>query len=129
METKERLIRVTPKHKIVFLGDQGVGKSSLASRFVYDIYEEKYQPTIGIDFFTRTLVLGECIILKLCFLVCIYTICMEKLWNSLPDNLRTADLILNLTAFVNFNYNSLVSYYISEIFFTLVDISFVLLDL
>ena len=60
METKERIIEVTPKHKIVFLGDQGVGKSSLASRFVYDIYEEKYQPTIGIDFFTRTLVLGEC---------------------------------------------------------------------
>ena len=59
MEKKKPAIEVVPKHKIVFLGDQGVGKSSLASRFIYDIYEEKYQPTIGIDFFTRTLLLGE----------------------------------------------------------------------
>lgn len=59
MDKKKPIIEIVPKHKIVFLGDQGVGKSSLASRFVYDIYEEKYQPTIGIDFFTRTLFLDD----------------------------------------------------------------------
>ncbi|XP_032234202.1 GTP-binding protein ryh1 [Nematostella vectensis] len=48
-----------PKHKIVFLGDQGVGKSSLAGRFIYDIFEEKYQPTIGIDFMTKTVLLDD----------------------------------------------------------------------
>ena len=48
-----------PKHKVVFIGYQGVGKSSLAGRFIYDVYEEKYQPTIGIDFLTRSVKIGE----------------------------------------------------------------------
>lgn len=47
------------KFKIVFLGNQGVGKSALASRFVYDVFENNYQPTIGIDFMTTTLHIGE----------------------------------------------------------------------
>lgn len=50
-----------PKHKVVFIGDQGVGKSSLAGRFIYDVYEEKYQPTIGIDFLTRSVRIGRLI--------------------------------------------------------------------
>lgn len=55
-----------PKHKVVFIGDQGVGKSSLAGRFIYDVYEEKYQPTIGIDFLTRSVKIGEIFSLVIC---------------------------------------------------------------
>ena len=32
-----------PKYKVIFLGDQGVGKSSIINRFVQDRYEPNYQ--------------------------------------------------------------------------------------
>ena len=48
------------KFKIVVLGDQGVGKSALVWKFIYSGFEDKYQPTIGIDFFTKTLYLSKC---------------------------------------------------------------------
>lgn len=47
------------KYKIVVLGDQGVGKSALVWKFVYDGFEDKYLPTIGIDFFTKTVYLSK----------------------------------------------------------------------
>ena len=43
------------KYKIIFLGNQGVGKTSLIQRFIYDTYEDIYQPTIGIDFLSKTM--------------------------------------------------------------------------
>eukprot|EP01113_Clastostelium_recurvatum_P030190 TRINITY_DN3657_c0_g1_i6.p1 TRINITY_DN3657_c0_g1~~TRINITY_DN3657_c0_g1_i6.p1 ORF type:complete len:737 (-),score=150.46 TRINITY_DN3657_c0_g1_i6:58-2268(-) len=36
--------------KFTIIGDQGVGKSSLVSRFTNKTFEEKYKPTIGADF-------------------------------------------------------------------------------
>lgn len=48
------------KFKVVVLGDQGVGKSALVWQFVYKGFEDKYLPTIGIDFFTKTLYLSKC---------------------------------------------------------------------
>jgi GTPase SAR1 family protein len=32
-----------PKYKVIFLGDQGVGKSCIINRFVQDRYEPNYQ--------------------------------------------------------------------------------------
>ena len=31
------------KYKLVFLGDQGVGKTSIITRFMYDSFEKTYQ--------------------------------------------------------------------------------------
>ena len=36
-------------HKVMLLGEIGVGKSSLARRLVYDKFETVYTPTIGVD--------------------------------------------------------------------------------
>lgn len=41
------------KYKIVFLGDQNVGKTTLISQFVYRHVDKNYEPTIGIDFLTK----------------------------------------------------------------------------
>ena len=38
------------KFKLVFLGEQSVGKTSLITRFMYDSFDSTYQATIGIDF-------------------------------------------------------------------------------
>uniref|UniRef100_A0A914D3H5 Rab6 n=1 Tax=Acrobeloides nanus TaxID=290746 RepID=A0A914D3H5_9BILA len=41
------------KYKVVFLGEQSVGKTSLITRFMYDSYDNSYQATIGIDFLSK----------------------------------------------------------------------------
>lgn len=43
------------KYKLVFLGDQSVGKTSLITRFMYDSFDSTYQATIGIDFLSKSL--------------------------------------------------------------------------
>ncbi|CAM41428.1 small GTP binding protein rab6-like protein, partial [Leishmania braziliensis MHOM/BR/75/M2904] len=47
------------KHKLVLLGDQSVGKTSILTRFMYDTFDQQYQPTIGIDFFSKTIHLED----------------------------------------------------------------------
>ncbi|CAA7020537.1 unnamed protein product [Microthlaspi erraticum] len=47
------------KFKLVFLGDQSVGKTSIITRFMYDKFDTTYQPTIGIDFLSKTMYLED----------------------------------------------------------------------
>lgn len=47
------------KYKIVFLGDQSVGKTSIITRFMYDKFDGTYQATIGIDFLSKTMYLDD----------------------------------------------------------------------
>ncbi|ORX61662.1 ras-domain-containing protein [Hesseltinella vesiculosa] len=47
------------KFKMVFLGEQSVGKTSLITRFMYDTFDNTYQATIGIDFLSKTMYLSD----------------------------------------------------------------------
>jgi len=47
------------KYKLVFLGDQSVGKTSIITRFMYDNFDKTYQATIGIDFLSKTIYLED----------------------------------------------------------------------
>merc|ERR1719311_1592806 len=42
------------KYKLVFIGDQAVGKTSIISRFMYDTFDNHYASTIGIDFVSKS---------------------------------------------------------------------------
>ena len=42
-----------PHYKLIFLGDQCVGKSSILNRFYQDKFEPDYQATIGLDFHSK----------------------------------------------------------------------------
>lgn len=44
-------------HKILLIGDSGVGKSSLVRQFVHEGFDPVYVSTIGVDFRIRTLVM------------------------------------------------------------------------
>ncbi|KAL4196157.1 hypothetical protein AMTRI_Chr04g181950 [Amborella trichopoda] len=55
------MVTVSPlaKYKLVFLGDQSVGKTSIITRFMYDKFDNTYQATIGIDFLSKTMYLED----------------------------------------------------------------------
>ena len=53
METIKRLN--VQKFKLMMLGDAGVGKTSIARRFVDDNFMQTYIHTIGIDFLEKTI--------------------------------------------------------------------------
>lgn len=47
------------KFKLVFLGQESVGKTSLITRFMYDSFDNTYSATIGIDFLSKTMYLDD----------------------------------------------------------------------
>ncbi|KAI7726714.1 hypothetical protein M8C21_022793, partial [Ambrosia artemisiifolia] len=47
------------KYKVVFIGDQSAGKSSIITRFIYDKFEPTYETTIGVDFLSKTTYLED----------------------------------------------------------------------
>lgn len=57
--THTRIPGMLTKYKIVFLGDQGVGKTSLITRFMYNTFNTHYNATIGIDFLSKTMYLDS----------------------------------------------------------------------
>lgn len=46
--------------KVVLLGDSGVGKTSIAVRYVQGLFAEDQPPTIGASFFTKRLFVLPC---------------------------------------------------------------------
>jgi hypothetical protein len=58
---RSRLPQAAPltKHKVVFLGDQGTGKTTMIKAFMYGTFEQTYKATVGIDFFSKTLYLDD----------------------------------------------------------------------
>ncbi|KAK4256686.1 hypothetical protein QN277_006377 [Acacia crassicarpa] len=55
------MMTVSPlnKYKLVFLGDELVGKTSIITHFMYEKFDTNYQATIGIDIFSKTMCLED----------------------------------------------------------------------
>ena len=49
-------------YKIVLIGDSGVGKSSLLSRFTRNEFDLESKSTIGVEFATRSITVDEKVI-------------------------------------------------------------------
>jgi Ras-related protein Rab-6A len=58
---KENMSQISSiaKFKLVFLGDQGVGKTSIITMFMFGTFEANYKATIGIDFLSKTMYLED----------------------------------------------------------------------
>lgn len=45
--------------KVVVIGSPSVGKSSLLNRLTYDTFSDKYDVTLGAEFFSRTIITDQ----------------------------------------------------------------------
>ena len=45
--------------KIILIGSSGVGKSSILQRYIQKTFNDSYTSTIGVDFFMKTINIGE----------------------------------------------------------------------
>ena len=80
----------TPKYKLIFLGDQGVGKSCILNRFLNDTFIEDYQATIGLDFQSKNIQIENQDIHLLLY----DTAGQEKFRSLIPMYTRDANIIL-----------------------------------
>jgi len=79
-----------PKYKLIFLGDQSVGKSCIMNRFMNDTFTEEYQATIGLDFQSKNVQIdGQDIHLLL-----YDTAGQEKFRSLIPMYTRDANIVL-----------------------------------
>ena len=76
--------------KIIFLGDQYVGKSSILNRFYQDKFEENYQATIGLDFHSKNVIINGNNVRLLLY----DTAGQEKFKSLIPMYIRDANIIL-----------------------------------
>ena len=79
-----------PKFKIIFLGDQGVGKSSILNRFAQDKFESNYQATIGLDFHSKNVLIDNVNVRLLLY----DTAGQEKFKSLIPMYIRDANIII-----------------------------------
>ena len=79
-----------PKFKIIFLGDQGTGKSSILNRFVSDKFNPNYQATIGLDFNSKNVKIDNQDVRLLLY----DTAGQEKFRSLIPMYTRDAQIIL-----------------------------------
>ena len=49
---------VQQSHKVVFLGNSSVGKTSIINQMIYHNSSDNQQPTIGVDFFSMNITVG-----------------------------------------------------------------------
>ena len=76
--------------KLIFLGDQFVGKSSILNRFYQDKFDSEYQATIGLDFHSKNVNINGNVIR-----ISLYdTAGQEKFKSLIPMYIRDANIIL-----------------------------------
>ena len=92
-----------PKYKLIFLGDQSVGKSCILNRFLNDTFIEDYQATIGLDFQSKNVQIEN----QDVHLLLYDTAGQEKFRSLIPMYTRDANIILlvydisNKDSFIN----------------------------
>lgn len=79
-----------PKFKMIFLGDQGTGKSSILNRFVNDKFDPNYQATIGLDFNSKNVKIDNQDVRLLLY----DTAGQEKFRSLIPMYTRDAQIII-----------------------------------
>ncbi|KAH0791754.1 Ras family protein [Histomonas meleagridis] len=77
-------------HKIVLIGNSSVGKTSIITQFIYGSTSSEHQPTVGIDFFSKTIQKdGQFVRLQIWD-----TAGQEKFHSLIPSYIRTSTVAI-----------------------------------
>jgi Ras-related protein Rab-6A len=90
MDDDEISVEDLIKLKLIVVGNQGTGKSSILNRYVNETFEEKYQATIGLDFQSKNITIHDQDIR----LILYDTAGQEKFRSLIPMYIREAQIIL-----------------------------------
>ena len=95
------------KQKVVFIGNSTTGKTSLLNRIYSDKFQTDNEPTIGVDFFTKTVLYNEKI-----FKVQLWdTSGQEKYRSLIPSYIRGASIIFIIYDLNNYDsFDSIISW-------------------
>ena len=77
-------------YKIVIIGDQHVGKTSILSKYKYEATDDTYAPTVGIDFLTKNVFLED----KTIRLIMWDTAGQERFKALIPSYLKNANCVI-----------------------------------
>ena len=99
------------KFKLVFLGEQSVGKSSLITRFMYDSFDTTYQATIGIDFLSKTMYLDD----RTVRLQLWDTAGQERFRSLIPSYIRDSNVAIIVYDITNANTFHLTTKWVHEV--------------
>ena len=90
MEDGEVSVEDLIKLKLIVVGNQGTGKSSILNRFVNERFDENYQATIGLDFHSKNITIHD----QDVRLIIYDTAGQEKFRSLIPMYIREAQIIL-----------------------------------
>ena len=90
MEDGEVSVEDLIKLKLIVVGNQGTGKSSILNRFVNETFDEKYQATVGLDFHSKNITIHD----QDVRLIIYDTAGQEKFRSLIPMYIREAQIIL-----------------------------------
>ena len=77
------------RHKIIFVGDAGVGKTTIISRIMDNPFNEVYEPSIGVDFMSKNILFrGQNIKLQMWD-----TAGQEKYKGLIPSYVRNSSIV------------------------------------
>ena len=93
VETKEI------KYKLILLGDENVGKTSIINRFKKDEYTGDYEPTLGLDFQTKTILIDNINVKLLLY----DTAGQEKFRSLIPLYIKEAKIIFLIYDITNYD--------------------------
>ena len=78
------------KYKLIMLGDENVGKTSIINRFKNNEYSGTYEPTLGLDFQTKSIMIDNINVKLLLY----DTAGQEKFRSLIPMYTRDSNIIL-----------------------------------
>ena len=90
MEDGEVSVEDLIKLKLIVVGNQGTGKSSILNRCVNEPFDEKYQATVGLDFHSKNITIHD----QDVRLIIYDTAGQEKFRSLIPMYIREAQIIL-----------------------------------
>ena len=89
------------RHKIIFVGDAGVGKTTIISRIMDNPFSDSYEPSIGVDFMSKNIKFrGQIIKLQMWD-----TAGQEKYKGLIPSYVRNSSIV-----FVVYDISSKISF-------------------